>query len=199
MNNLNEYTNKTKGVIHLLVTSLCDRDCLYCCNKSYNLDDIPYVTQKELLNAHTLCITGGEPCLFSDPYAIANYYKNKYSNIKDIYLYANAEAYRQYLEKEVVVYMSARALAKQSPITGLSLSIKNKADLDALVMLYTTENQWQPWVGKSNRLYNFLPEIFNDKKISSDVYKAIQKDFTIITRKWQQEFHPADDSIFRKI
>jgi hypothetical protein len=184
MNNLNDYTNKTKGVIHLLATSLCDRDCQYCCNKSYNLEDIPYVTQEELLNAHTICITGGEPCLFSDPYAIANYYKNKYSNIKDIYLYANAEAYGQYLEKEAVVYtFGGAAVAKQTSITGLSLPIKNRADLDVLIKLYTTENQRQPWVGKSNQLYNFLPKIFNNKKINSDLYKKVQKDFTIITRK----------------
>lgn len=31
--NLNSRTEKTKKVMHLMVTSLCDRDCKYCCNK----------------------------------------------------------------------------------------------------------------------------------------------------------------------
>ena len=43
---LNDRTDKTKGIIHLMVTSLCDRNCPYCCNKQYDLNDIPYVTDE---------------------------------------------------------------------------------------------------------------------------------------------------------
>ena len=59
---LNEYNEKTKGIIHLLVTSLCNRICEFCCNKQYDLNSIPYVTDEELKNCHTLCLTG---CLFA--------------------------------------------------------------------------------------------------------------------------------------
>ena len=40
---LNERNEKTKNVIHLLVTARCDRDCPYCCNKQYDIKDIPVV------------------------------------------------------------------------------------------------------------------------------------------------------------
>ena len=50
-----------------MVTSLCNRDCKYCCNKQYDLNDIPYVTDEELREAETLCITGGEPFAFTKP------------------------------------------------------------------------------------------------------------------------------------
>ena len=58
---LNERNENTKGVIHLLTTTLCNRDCKYCCNKQYDMNEILYVTDSELREAHTLCLTGGEP------------------------------------------------------------------------------------------------------------------------------------------
>lgn len=52
--NLNPRTEKTKKVMHLMVTSLCDRDCKYCCNKQYDLNSIPYATDEELREVETL-------------------------------------------------------------------------------------------------------------------------------------------------
>lgn len=51
--NLNPRTEKTKKVMHLMVTSLCDRDCKYCCNKQYDLNSIPYATDEELRGVET--------------------------------------------------------------------------------------------------------------------------------------------------
>ena len=45
---LNERNENTKGIIHLLTTALCNRDCKYCCNKQYDMNEIPYVTDSEL-------------------------------------------------------------------------------------------------------------------------------------------------------
>ena len=57
MAKLNEYNDQTKGKIHLMVTTLCDRDCKYCCNKQYDLDAIPTVTPEELAACHTVYIS----------------------------------------------------------------------------------------------------------------------------------------------
>ena len=86
MTKLNPKNDKTKEVIHLLVTSLCNRDCKYCCNKQYDLAQIPYVTEEELNDCKTLCLTGGEPFLYTDPCEIAYYYKQRFNNIKNIYM-----------------------------------------------------------------------------------------------------------------
>ena len=78
MNKLNKKTELTEKTIHLMVTSLCERDCRFCCNKQYSISDIPFVTDGELKNAEVLCLTGGEPFTFTNPCEIARYYKENY-------------------------------------------------------------------------------------------------------------------------
>lgn len=173
---LNEKTDKTEKIIHIMVTSLCKRNCKYCCNNSYNLNSIPYVTDEELKNCHTVCLTGGEPFAFLNPDEIAFYYKSKYPNIKQIYTYSNALELLQYLNKYNIQYFQS--------IDGLTISIKNKKDLEAFEVLinYPIIKQLT-----KNRLY-----IFNNL-----IPKAIGN-FDVIPRSWQASFQPATDSIFRK-
>ncbi len=113
---LNNKNEKTEKIIHLMVTSLCDRDCPDCCNKQYDLNNIPYVTNEELKNANTLCITGGEPFKFSNPNEIARYYRIKYPNIKNVYVYTNAIELEEYI-------LRGKHLEY---IDGVSISIKTK-------------------------------------------------------------------------
>lgn len=173
---LNELNEKTEKVIHLMITSLCDRNCKFCCNKQYNLNDIPYVTDAELKKAEVLCLTGGEPFLFSNPSAIAEYYKRKYSNIKKVYVYTNAHELAMWIAKYGVI----------DSIDGVNISIKTKEDLRAyetiLANIYCINKL------DSNRLYIF------DNLRPYNVGNC-----EVISRKWQEEFTPADDSIFRKI
>ena len=132
---------KTKKIIHIMTTTLCARNCKYCCNKQYDLNVIPYVTDEELRDAETICLTGGEPFLFSDPCAIASYYKSKYKNIKNVYVYTNAIELNNYLKNHTL-----------DGIDGLSVSLKGKADLLAFNELVDNEE-----VKKltSNWLYEF--------------------------------------------
>ena len=51
MAKLNEKNENTEKVIHIMVTSLCNRKCPDCCNNQYDLNDIPYVTDEELKRA----------------------------------------------------------------------------------------------------------------------------------------------------
>ena len=64
----------------IMVTSLCDRDCQYCCNKQYDLNDIPYITSEELSRMKEIYITGGEPFRYSDPCNIAKKLKRELKN-----------------------------------------------------------------------------------------------------------------------
>lgn len=178
MTNLNEYNEKTKRVIHLMVTSLCLRNCPHCCNKQYNLDDIPYVTDEELKECEILCLTGGEPFMFSNPNKIADYYKKKYSNIKKVYAYTNALELYQYIKRNYVLWYG--------PIDGYNISIKNKADLEA----FNNMKDSSGFVDRENRLYVFDNLISENEKINF---------FTVFKRDWQPDFKPADDSIFRKV
>lgn len=96
---LNEYTSETARNIHLLTTSLCYRNCPYCCNKQYDLSTIPQVSNEELCLAENIFLTGGEPFTFSQPAEIADYLKYKYKNIKKVIVYTNAYELYYYLAK----------------------------------------------------------------------------------------------------
>lgn len=179
MAELNPKTDATKKVIHLMVTPLCNRNCKYCCNKQYNINDIPYITDEELREAEVLCLTGGEPFLFTNPCWIARYYKRKYSNIKRVYVYTNA--------KELYYWLADYNFIRN--VDGLNVSIKNKDDLyffKELVRNY--QNQICVDDCMSNRVYIFDSLIPDDLGI-----------FEPIIREWQEDFKPAPDSIFRRL
>ena len=160
-----------------MVTTLCNRKCKHCCNNQYDLNDIPYVTDEELREAHTICITGGEPFMFSDPCAFARYYKYKYPNIQRVFVYTNALELGDYLQ----------AGRKLTYLDGLTISIKNNVDkiaFDALIA-----NNADVLALNSNVLYAFN-KLYPNK---------MPDNFNVMSREWQIEFVAADDSIFRKI
>jgi len=171
---LNEKTEITKKIIHIMVTSLCSRSCKHCCNKQYDLNDIPYVTDEELKEAETLCLTGGEPFAFTNPCEIATYYKHKYKNIKNIYVYTNAVELAKYLQYNTI-----------RDIDGISISIKTKADALVFDGIKDRKDICQL---ASNRLYVF-----------DNLYTEKTQGFNVIHREWMEDFQPANDSIFRRV
>lgn len=175
MSKLNCKTDITKKIIHLLVTSLCNRNCKHCCNKQYDLNDVQHVTDEELREAEIICITGGEPFLFSNPCQIAAYLKRKYPNIKEIYVYTNAV--------ELLFYLNNNDIEN---IDGLNISIKTPSDSDAFSKI--VKNFEYLTKLKSNRLYIF-----------DNLYDDEPEGFEAFHREWQEEFEPATDSIFRRV
>lgn len=173
---LNEKNERTEKVIHLLVTTLCARNCKYCWNKQYELNDIPYVTEEELNKAEIICITGGDPFTFSNPPLMAKFLKLRHPNIKKIYVYTNAT--------ELALYLDYKG--DLDDIDGVNVSIKSVADLQCFVDDVITNKKIKRL--KDNRLY-----VFNDFVISE------RGNFELIRREWQKDFVPANDSIFRKI
>lgn len=65
-----------KPVMHLLITDKCDRDCKWCCNKQYDVNDIPSATKEEYESVNTVCLTGGEPFEYSIPSDVATWLKS---------------------------------------------------------------------------------------------------------------------------
>ena len=178
---LNERNEKTKKIIHLLTTSLCKRNCPHCCNKQYDLNTIPYVIDEELKEATTICITGGEPVLYSNVSQIAWRLKYLYRNIEKVYVYANAQELEWYLGQPCVDYST-----KVDFIDGFTVSIKDWRDV------YAFEEIVKSGILKnmsSNIVYLF--EGLQEPKVLGN--------FKLIKRGWQEDFKPADDSIFRKL
>ena len=162
--------------MHILITSLCDRNCKYCCNKQYDLSKIPYPTKEEFEKTELVCLTGGEPFKYSRPNEIAHYLKDKF-NVKKIIVYTNAYEFVQYLiEGNYLNY-----------IDGVTVSIKNQKDKKAWESL--NFNYWRIKNLNSNLLYVFPG--FED--IECPNYFQKQK------REWQTTFKPAENSIFRRL
>lgn len=173
---LNEATETTEKVIHLMVTPLCNRDCKFCCNKQYSIEDIPTVSDEELRKAEVLCLTGGEPFAFTDPCNIAQYYKKTYRNIRKVYVYTNAYELSNWIDNANRIH----------DIDGLSISIKT--ELDAFAFQKYIETDPEICSLSSNRLYVF-----------HNLYTEKSKEFEVIHREWQENFEPANDSIFRRL
>ncbi len=177
MAKLNEKNENTEKVIHIMVTSLCNRKCPDCCNNQYDLNDIPYVTDEELKRANTICITGGEPFAYSNPCEIAFLYKTKYPNIKKIYVYTNALELANYLHDGGTIYA----------IDGLTISIKN--EIDSLYFKRFLYNNEKVNALSDNLLYVFPG--FEDVRCPENMTKK--------KRVWQKVFVAAPNSIFRKV
>ena len=192
MAKLNEYNDQTKGKIHLMVTTLCDRDCKYCCNKQYDLDTIPTVTTEELAACHTVYITGGEPFLFSNPVEIAIFLKSRYPNIKTIRVYTNASAVEDYIE-----WYDNKYINKFESIDGLSVSIKDKDDWYAFPNIMSDAD-----VRRMESNYLYLFNGFECPTPKDSLLMAMHHDkmnFNVIKREWQEDFVPESTSIFRRI
>lgn len=178
---LNEYNEQTKSVIHLAVTTLCDRTCPYCCNNSYTWDEVPYATTAELSACHTICITGGEPFSFANPCMIARQLRKLYPNIKHVYVYTNAFALHLYLQHGGLIH----------DIDGVSISIKDWRDSLVLEdVLQHHEIRLLP----SNMVYDMLYED-DERERLSEQYPS----YKFIKREWQKNFVPDPNSIFRKL
>lgn len=192
---LNDYNEKTKNVIHLLVTTMCDRNCKHCCNKQIDLNQVPYVTRHELSNCETICITGGEPFAYSNPVAIARKLKRKYKNIKNVYVYTNAIELYDYIKPDFDINQ------KLDSIDGLSIGIKCEKDSIELANLLSNRNMLNYMEKSSIRIYvadNIYYTFMNFSYIMRRSL-GVRKEFEVHKRTWQEDFKPCEDSIWRKI
>lgn len=162
---------------HIMVTSLCDRNCKYCCNKQYNLNDIPYITTKELRQMKHIYLTGGEPFQYSSPDSIAALLKQEYPNIESVVVYTNA--------KELAMYRYRHGDVKH--LDGVTISIKNHEDA-ALFKLLIIEDA-EICALPNNRLYVF----------PGFEYVECPDSFHKTPRVWQEKFVPAPNCIFRRL
>lgn len=172
-----------KPVMHLLITDKCDRDCKYCCNKQYDVNDIPIVTKEEYESVDTVCLTGGEPFKYAEPSYMALRLKNRYQNIKNVYAYANAEPLYKWLEKNE--YDRFERIVFTTALDGLSVSIKNEEDASAFEKLVN-----HPFIKSLKSNYLYVMNGLNPEQTGN---------FKVINREWQEDFKPAKNTIFRRL
>ena len=162
---------------HIMVTSLCNRDCPHCCNKQYDLNDIPYITIEELSQMKHIYLTGGEPFTYSNPDMIALKLKSEYPNIESVVVYTNAYELWNYLDDSGHTYF----------IDGVTISIKDKRDKYFFERAIVDNNDILKL--RRNRVYVFPG--FEDTICPESFHKT--------PRAWQEKFVPAPNCIFRRL
>lgn len=178
-------------VIHLMINKECDHNCPLCCNKFYNIDDIPVATVEELNTVETVCITGGEPFMAHiDINRLAGSIRKQYPNVINIFVYTSGN---------ILIKRYSMSLKNFS---GVNIAPKNKKDWEA-INDYLGDKLFKghPLLSslrelKMNRLYVFKDQVDNFEK-----YKYIAKDYNleVVYRKWDNEFKTPEDEIFRRL
>lgn len=175
-----------------MVNNTCTNDCPLCCNKQYDVEEIPVVTVEELKSIDTICLTGGAPMLGLQQ--LANFTSNlerSYRNIKNVFIYMNgAELFSFYNFDEGMT----RKLFERFPWNtkvryGLTMSPKCRKDWDAIRKFSELMDAW-----KSNRIY-----CFSKADVASAEAIFHIGEVEIVRREWQQNFVPAPNTIFRRL
>ncbi len=103
--------------IRLLVWPDCPRQCIGCCNKDWNLADLPYCQPQDLKNAEMILVTGGEPLLYPTAlYEIIKFVRKK-SKAK-IYVYT----------AHLIDCMAALRILKIAD--GMTVTLHTQSDLE---------------------------------------------------------------------
>lgn len=174
-------------VLHLMVNKDCTNDCPLCCNKQYDIGKIPIVTVEELKQTETICITGGEPFLSPNLMSFLECLLKSYTNIKKYIIYTTGGLLN-------TIYLRHLLEIQREYSVEIGLSIGPKSLGDRTNLKFSSEVIKHSLSELStNRLYCFTEA---DKKVS-EYYKDSNID--IIDRKWQKDFVPAPNTIFRRL
>lgn len=164
--------------LHLVVTTLCNRNCKFCCNNQYDIANLEYATDDDFKWCEMLCLTGGEPFTYANPVNLATRYKALYPNIKSVVVYANAV--------ELGNYILDGHCNTFDNIDGINVSIKNAVDLDMFnYVIMRTPGFLKK---EKNRVYDFL----STAEIKESQY------YSLIKREWQENFVPAEECRFKR-
>ena len=164
--------------LHLVVTTLCNRNCKFCCNNQYDIANLEYATDDDFKWCEMLCLTGGEPFFFFFPVNLATRYKALYSNIKSVIVYVNAVELGNYILDD------HRNMFDN--LDGINVSIKNATDLDMFNHVIMGTPGFL--IKEKNRVYDFL----STSEIKQSQY------YSLIKRKWQENFIPAEECRFKR-
>ena len=181
-------------VAHIIVTDKCGHNCPMCCNRNYDIHEIPNITREELESVETICLTGGEPFMSKD---IDMFIDKLRPYAKNLYVYASGAELYNYWKKN----------NKVPNIDGLSISPKTMSDYRLLIELLKNDCFRSMLRCKSNRLYIFIKQIdpanFQTEEEDFDAVLGLiilaQSLFNVFFRVWKDEIVSPEGEIFRNI
>ncbi len=123
--------------VRLLLWETCHKNCEGCCNKDWNLDALPTVTESVLKSANIVMLTGGEPMLYPARVLDTIRWVRKVSNA-EIYVYT----------AKVSVPEAKYVLASSD---GMTVSLHHPSDIEPFLFFAHNCNYLQ----RSNRVNIF--------------------------------------------
>ena len=183
-------------VYNILITKICDYKCPLCCNNYYDIDNLPTVTADMLREAHTVCITGGEPFVnnIDEITGFCARLREQYPNIQKLYIYTSGLRLRKFVGKEIgYIYRY---------IDGINVSPKSKSGWLSFAR-YITHPIFgmmpDRFANKSNRLYVFEDQLQYWEDVKKDYNIHLDGTWQVIGRHWDTTFNTPDNEHFVRL
>lgn len=170
--------------LRLLVTKHCERNCSLCCNKQWNLDDLPIVT--DFSGYDEIIITGGEPLgnveQIGKTIAVLSYIGEVFpSETRKIYIHTTN------------AWAALDLLNENNYISGITLTLHTQRD----VLNFTDVNNSMietPWFYKNKSLrLKVFERLFYPKHLDLSLWKVEEG------VKWIENCPLPEDEVFMRI
>lgn len=177
-------------IYHIYITNDCDHKCPLCCNRLYNIDQLPVITVEQLKGAHTVCITGGEPFLHTDQLLhLIECIRQQYPSIQKLYVYTSGGRLHLMGERDWKRFFTYA--------DGLNVAPKSPYEYK---LLHMALNYWPMKAesskeGLSNRLYVF-PDLW---KVYENEDLCLPDTWQVIGREWDKEFNTPENEHFVRL
>lgn len=187
-------------ILHLFITNNCRHNCELCCNKFYNIQEIPIASVELLKSVSTVCLTGGEP-FWIKPEILAYFIiklRTQYQNIENLYIYTSGKELGENLGKVMNIVLNAESpwITKSFQIDGITVGPKDFEDWNGLIKAMK-EVQYFFSSARSNRLYVF--------KEHREIYEIAKRSFpkdceiNVMSRTWDPVFNVPENEYFARL
>lgn len=177
--------------VHLYMLNFCGHNCPMCCNKLYDIDKLPCITNEILSQIHTLCLTGGDPFNIMTLGDFVYKVRSQFPNIKNVYAYTSGS--------ELWFYLTS----------GQKWSI-NRLKLDGLTIAPKNHTDWKrlKWALREfPKFFSNIPSIrlmiFDSQGMNMLKYipvSTIQEfNIQVLGRRWDREFKTPDNEGFYRL
>ena len=184
-------------ILHLYMLNYCGHKCKLCCNKKYDIEKLPVVTEEQLKSCTTLCLTGGDP-FYITSYKLEAFVLDlrlKYPNIQNVYVYTSGAALWEIDAFEHINF---------NIFDAVNIAPKNNNDWSRTFEVL--ERQAYPKSkNNKNRLYVFKDQmvyyqaLIECLKVYPYLKKQFEENFEVLFRTWDEEFKTPDNEYFVRL
>ncbi|UKK52119.1 hypothetical protein L6472_05945 [Prevotella sp. E13-17] len=186
----------SEQIYHILITEKCNYQCPLCCNNFYDIGNLPTVTTDMLREAHTVCITGGEPLIhgIGAITGLCQGLREQYPNIQKLYLYTSGLQLCNFSGSEIGYLYRF--------IDGINVSPKSRNGYHSFAR-FIKAPIWKlmpkRFANKTNRLYVFEEQLKLWEEVKKEYDIHLDGTWQVIGRYWDTTFNTPDNEHFVRL